>query len=241
MKIFRGTTNFAIVLTTLLAGCAFVSKTEIQVLHSKFMAERTQKKLELIKFDFHTIEPMGTDKAIALQFGLIGALAWVATQSAKNNKDNTVDTVGIILHQKALSLLKDRLSKSSLVRYANIPSDTTIDPVALSKNIRHNRLFGSTVPTRSEIAAFNDKHGLDYFLYNANWGGIYKSENKFFISSKWEIYDSTGNEKVSMFTMSVDDKTSPDSLSTEATIDKLLQLFSQNIDRFLNAITKIGP
>lgn len=240
MKISQIITNLGIGLMVLLTGCAFTTKTDIVLLDSKFLADSGKKKLGIIKFDFHTIEPLNTDQTIAAQFGLIGALVSVANQNAKNSKDNTIDTAGVMLYQKSLVLLKERLQSCSLIPLADSASEKNIDPLALSRHIRDTRLFGSTSPTHDEIAQCTRKYAYDYVLYNGNWGGIYKNEDKLFVSGKWQIYNSAGNEVVSVFTMSIDKKTVPDSLTPGAMAEKLLKLFNQNIDSVVNVITKGG-
>jgi len=184
---------------------------------------------------------MGTDEAVASQFGLLGALVWAASQSSKNSSDYTVDTEGVSLHQKSLTVLKERLGASASIRFADFTSDSEIDPVALSRQIRDIRLFGSNAPTAGEITAYSSKHGVDYVLYSVHWGGVYENNKHLFLASKWRLYDAAGNEAVSVLTRSVDDKTVASTLEPATLTDKLFELFKENLDRFLDAVTKARP
>jgi hypothetical protein len=78
---------------------------------------------------------------------------------------------------------------------------------------------------------------LDSVLYGKTWGGVYGNSGQLFLTTKWWIYDREGSEAVSVFTRSVEEKPAT-KLSDADITQKLPELFNQNLDHFVSAITR---
>ena len=237
----------ALFFVLLLTGCALTPKAEINYRDRKFTLGAITN-LGIIKADSYTIKPMDTSQAVAMQFGLVGALVGALVEplirggieSAKNSFDDSIDEEGVVLYRKSFELIKERLFATPEVHFKKTASPE-IDAVALSKQIRDLRLWGGSVPTNDEIANFTGHRGMDYVLYNKTWSGIYRNSNQLFVASDWRIYDANGREAVFIFTRSVVENPSSSSLPSFLYTDKFLDLFGQNVDKFLGTVNSLTP
>lgn len=220
----------------LLTGCSLAAKTEIGNLDPKFSAN-PMKKLGIIKLDTYTMEPMSGGQAVASQFGLVGALVMVTAESLKNSGDTSIDELGVMLHKKSLQSLNERMGTTPKISFTDLKWSSDLDPVALSRYIRDMRLWGSKTPSDKEIADAFQNNLLDYVLYGKTWGGIYKNSGQLYFTTKWRIYDREGNEAVSVFTRSVEEKTESELSNADITL-RLVNLFNQNLDRFFSVINR---
>jgi hypothetical protein len=198
------------------------------------------KNLGIIKADSYTIKPLDTSQAVASQFGIVGILIGAGIESAKNSFDGSIDEEGVVLYRKSFELLNERLFATPEVHFKKTASPR-IDEVALSKQIRDLRFSGGSAPTHDEITKFTGLHGIDYVLYNNTWSGIYRNSNQLFVASDWRIYDANGREAVFIFTRSVVENPSSSPLPSFLYTDKFLELFSQNVDKFLGTVKSLTP
>jgi hypothetical protein len=215
--------------------------TDVQTFDIAINTEATDRTLGLITFDIHQLQPIGTDQAVAGQFGLIGAMVWVAGKNAANDKDFSIDSEGIQFYRDAHSLLSERLPDIETFHFTETPPDIMNDDTALSRHIRDIRLNGSKKLTQEEVISFCNKHRLDYVLFSRHWGGEYAVDNSLFMSSQWNIYDSAGKIKASVFTRSKNEQISPDSMDQEALSQALLALYAENMEKFIVVLNTGKP
>ncbi len=228
------TYSLVAVLIVLLAGCGLSARTEIDKLDPRFSGN-AEKRIGIIKFDTYTIKPVSGQQVLGTQFGLIGALVALAVEGTKNKGDSSIEDVGVVLHMKALESLNARMASIPAVRFTDLKWSSDLDPVALSKYIQEVRMWGSKTPAGTDIAACSQKNQLDFVLYGKTWGGVYENSQQLYLATKWRIYDAQGNEAVSVFTQSVDEKPAAKLSTTDMTV-KLIDLFNQNLDHFVSAI-----
>ena len=206
-------------------------------------ADQSQKEnIGIVKFDIYTMEPSDSagSAAAGAAGGLVGALVYTAIKDAQNQKDFSVDTEAVRLHDESVARLVTELEASELVQPVEITSRQDSDPVATSRNIRKSRLYGFDAPTTEEVDEFIKGHGLDYALYSAHFGGD-RPGGGVFLSSKWKIYDKEADEVVSVLTRSVDAEASRKTLTPTTLTDRYLLLFDDNMRKFLSAAKTTSP
>jgi hypothetical protein len=234
-------THLALFFVLLLTGCALTPKTEIY--RERNFSLDSIKSMGVIKTETCTLMPFGVSQAVggavAGQFGIPGALVWTEVEYVKNKFDDSIDEEGIRLYQKSSSMLRERLSANRQIPFKETEAPG-IDAISLSREIREIQLFGPKNPTPGEIAEFTRKHQLDYVLYSHSVGGINKTSRQLYLDTKWRIYNTNGRQPIAIFTRSVDQKASSDTLTTSAMTDKLLELFSENPDNFAKSFTNLA-
>jgi hypothetical protein len=90
---------------------------------------------------------------------------------------------------------------------------------------------------KKELEEYFQINEIDYALFSKTWGGVYKNSNELFLSTDWRIYNPDGDEVVFIFTRSVDKKNSPSTLTPSTMTEKLLELFSENLNKFSEVIS----
>jgi hypothetical protein len=240
MRIYK-TFNVAILLMLLITGCAINPTTDVKTLDVVFDSKTAQESFGLVQFDIHQIPPMGTDQAVANQFGLIGALVWIAEKKASNAKDFSIDETGVEFYRQTYMRLTDRLNQAVSFRYVEIPDLNIPDDVTLSRHIRDLQLSGSKELKREEIAAFCRDNHLDYALSSRNWGGELSMGESLFMNGQWNIYDTNGKLVASIFTRSTNENLDLDAMDEQMINEALLTLFEENIGRFSDAVNTNKP
>lgn len=234
-------THLVLLFIIMLSGCALTPKTEIYC--ERNFSLDTIKTLGVIKNETYTMQPLSISKGISLviagQFGLAGVLVGSEMEYLKNRFDDSIDEEGIIFYQKSSSILKERLSTNGQIPFRDTVTPE-IDAISLSKEIRDLRLMGPSAPQPKEIANFTTKHQLDYVLYIHTVGGVNKSSKQLFFDTRWRIYNAKGRQPIAIYTRSVDPKPLTEILTTSAMTDKLLELYRENTNKFLNSYTNLA-
>lgn len=218
-----------------ISGCAITPTTDVRSMDPKFVDETRKEKIGIVKFDIYTTDPNDAagGAAAGAGGGLIGAFVYLAIKEAQNNKDYSVDSEAVRLHDKSIVLLVNRLKESKLVEPVDAACSTDLEPVARSRSVRKSRLHGFEAPTAEEVDVFIESHGLDYALYSTHVGGD-KPGGGVFLTSKWRVYDKEAKEVVSVLSRSVDASANRKTLTSSELADRFLSLFEENMKKFFS-------
>ena len=228
-----------------IGSCAVTPITEVRSMDPEFTDQTLKERLGIVRFDVYTKDPSdsaamsaaGSAGAVGGAVGgLIAGLVYIAVQDAQNEKDFSVDSQAVRLHDESVAKLIARLKESELVEPVDAACGTSSDPIETSRRVRESRLHGSKAPTAEEIQAFMRRHSLDYALYSTHLGADSPAAGVF-LRSDWTVYDKEATPVVVVVCRSVDPDANRRTQTSIEITDRFLSLFEDNMDKFFSAVS----